>query len=118
MAAEDWITLEEAAEKLHVVIDTMRRWVRLGHFSHVKVGKRYLVKRQAIDDYLDGRVEHGPASGHAAQGKGDWGRDGRRSETRQIDFGGVATAGDGYARARREEEIRVTGANRVPGTLT
>lgn len=60
MAAEDWITQEEAAQKLHIALDTMRRWVRLGHFPRTKVGKRYLIPLKSIDDYLQSRLEYGP----------------------------------------------------------
>ena len=57
--AEDWITQEEAAQKLHIALDTMRRWVRLGHFPRTKVGKRYLIPIKAIDDFLQSRLEYG-----------------------------------------------------------
>jgi excisionase family DNA binding protein len=60
VAGEDWITLEEAAEKLHVVLETMRRWVRLGYFPRTRVGKRYLVPRQAVVDFLERNIQHGP----------------------------------------------------------
>ena len=59
VAAEDWITQEEAAQKLHISLDTMRRWVRLGHFPRTKVGKRYLIPIKAIDDFLQSRLEYG-----------------------------------------------------------
>jgi excisionase family DNA binding protein len=59
VAAEDWITLEQAAEKLHVALDTMRRWVRLGYFPRTKVGKRYLIPLKALDDFLQSRLEYG-----------------------------------------------------------
>lgn len=59
MAVEDWIVLEEAAEKLHVGLDTMRRWVRLGYFPRTKVGKRYLIPLKALDDFLQSRLEYG-----------------------------------------------------------
>jgi excisionase family DNA binding protein len=59
VAAEDWITQEEAAQKLHIALDTMRRWVRLGHFPRTKVGKRYLIPLKAIDDFLQSRLEYG-----------------------------------------------------------
>jgi len=59
VAAEDWITQEEAAQKLHIALDTMRRWVRLGHFPRTKVGKRYLIPIKAIDDFLQSRLEYG-----------------------------------------------------------
>ena len=59
MAAEDWITQEQAAEKLHIALDTMRRYVRLGYFPRTKVGKRYLIPLKAIDDFLQSRLEYG-----------------------------------------------------------
>ena len=59
MAAEDWITLEQASEKLYVALDTMRRWVRLGYFPRTKVGKRYLIPLKALDDFLQSRLEYG-----------------------------------------------------------
>jgi excisionase family DNA binding protein len=59
VAAEDWITQEQAAEKLHVALDTMRRWVRLGYFPRTKVGKRYLIPLKSIDDFLQSRLEYG-----------------------------------------------------------
>lgn len=59
VAAEDWLTLEDAAQKLHIGLDTMRRWVRLGHFPRTKVGKRYLIPAKAIDDFLQSRLEYG-----------------------------------------------------------
>jgi len=59
VAAEDWLTLEDAAQKLHIALDTMRRWVRLGHFPRTKVGKRYLIPAKALDDFLQSRLEYG-----------------------------------------------------------
>jgi|SRR5579871_470541 len=59
VAAEDWLTLEDAAQKLHIALDTMRRWVRLGHFPRTKVGKRYLIPVKALDDFLQSRLEYG-----------------------------------------------------------
>ena len=58
--AEGWITQEEGAGKLHIALDTMRRWVRLGYFPRAKVGKRYLIPLRAIDDFLQSRLEYGP----------------------------------------------------------
>jgi len=56
---ENWITLEIAAQRLHIGIDTMRRWVRQGHFPRTKVGKRYLIPIKAIDEFLESRLEYG-----------------------------------------------------------
>jgi excisionase family DNA binding protein len=60
MAVEDWITQEEAAKKLHIALDTMRRYVREGRFARVKVGKRYLIPSKALEDFLLKGVEYGP----------------------------------------------------------
>jgi excisionase family DNA binding protein len=60
LALEGWITQEEAAEKLDIALDTMRRWVRLGHFPRVKVGKRYLIPVKSLDEFLMSRLETGP----------------------------------------------------------
>ena len=60
MADEKWITQEEAAERLHIALDTMRRYVREGRFPRTKVGKRYLIPDSAINDYLKSGLQHGP----------------------------------------------------------
>lgn len=57
MAVEDWITQEEAAKKLHIALDTMRRWVRAGYFRKVKVGKRNLIEVKSIEEFLISRSE-------------------------------------------------------------
>ena len=59
VATEDWLTLEDAAQKLHIALDTMRRWVRLGYFPRTKVGKRYLIPVKALDEFLQSRLEYG-----------------------------------------------------------
>jgi excisionase family DNA binding protein len=56
----DWITQEEAAKKMHIALDTMRRYVREGKFPRVKVGKRYLLPAKSIDEYLEKNLEYGP----------------------------------------------------------
>jgi excisionase family DNA binding protein len=57
---EEWITQEEAAERLHVALDTMRRYVREGLFPRAKVGKRYLIPASAINKFIQSRLQHGP----------------------------------------------------------
>jgi excisionase family DNA binding protein len=56
---EEWLTQEEAAGRLHVALDTMRRWVREGLFPRTKVGKRYLIPAKALEDFLQGRLQTG-----------------------------------------------------------
>jgi excisionase family DNA binding protein len=56
----EWITQEEAAARLHIALDTMRRYVREGRFPRTKVGKRYLIPAHAIEDFLQGGLLTGP----------------------------------------------------------
>lgn len=60
LVAEEWMTQDEAAKRLHVALDTMRRWVRLGYFPRTRVGKRYLIPAKALEEYLQSRLEVGP----------------------------------------------------------
>ena len=60
MSAETWLTQEEAAEKLHVALETMRRYLREGRFPRTKVGKRYLIPLSAIDEVLRSGLITGP----------------------------------------------------------
>jgi len=60
VTAEGWLTQEQAAEQLHVALDTMRRYVREGRFPRTKVGKRYLIPASAIEEFLRGGLITGP----------------------------------------------------------
>lgn len=60
MAREEWITQEEAADRLHVALDTMRRYVREGRFPRTRVGKRYLIPAKAIEEFLQSGLLTGP----------------------------------------------------------
>lgn len=60
MSIEGWLTQEEAAEKLHIALDTMRRYVREGRFPRTKVGKRYLIPANAIEEFLQKGLLTGP----------------------------------------------------------
>jgi excisionase family DNA binding protein len=57
---EGWLTQEQAAEKLHIALDTMRRYVREGKFPRTKVGKRYLIPASAIEEFLQKGLLTGP----------------------------------------------------------
>jgi excisionase family DNA binding protein len=57
---EGWLTQEQAAEKLHIALDTMRRYVREGKFPRTKVGKRYLIPESAISEFLQKGLLTGP----------------------------------------------------------
>jgi excisionase family DNA binding protein len=56
---DEWLPLEEASKRLHVALDTMRRYIREGKFPYSKIGKRYLVQTSAIDDYIKSNVSQG-----------------------------------------------------------
>jgi excisionase family DNA binding protein len=60
VSIEGWLTQEEAAEKLHIALDTMRRYVREGRFPRTKVGKRYLIPESAIEEFLRKGLLTGP----------------------------------------------------------
>lgn len=49
----EYLTLEEAARELRVNLDTMRRYVREGRIQAGKVGKRYMVRRKDVRDYIE-----------------------------------------------------------------
>ena len=49
----EYLTVEEAAGKLRLHIDTMRRYMREGRLRGAKVGKRYLIPATEIQKYLD-----------------------------------------------------------------
>jgi excisionase family DNA binding protein len=57
---EGWLTQEEAAQRLHIALDTMRRYVREGRFPRTKVGKRYLIPGNAIEEFLRSGLVTGP----------------------------------------------------------
>lgn len=61
MNTDEWLTQEQAAEKLHIALDTMRRYVREGKFPRSKVGKRYLIPDSAIGEFLKGGLFTGPS---------------------------------------------------------
>ena len=56
---DEWLTQEDAAERLHVALDTMRRYVREGQFPRTKVGKRYLIPASAIEEFLQRGLQTG-----------------------------------------------------------
>jgi len=60
VSIDGWLTQEEAAVKLHIALDTMRRYVREGRFPRTKVGKRYLIPASAIEEFLQKGLVTGP----------------------------------------------------------
>jgi excisionase family DNA binding protein len=57
---EGWLTQDEAAKKLRIAVDTMRRYVREGKFPRTKVGKRYLIPARGIEEFLQSGLVTGP----------------------------------------------------------
>jgi excisionase family DNA binding protein len=49
-----WLRIEQAADYISVTITAMKAVVRKGDIPHIKVGRRYLIDRRAIDAYLEG----------------------------------------------------------------
>ena len=49
---EEWLTLEEVAQKLRLKHDTMRKWIKTGKLRAQKVGRRWLVHISEIDRHL------------------------------------------------------------------
>jgi len=49
-----WLRIEQAADYVSVTVTAMKAVVRRGDIPHVKVGRRYLIDRRAIDSYLEG----------------------------------------------------------------
>lgn len=62
----DYMTTEEAAEKLGFHVISIRRLVRDGKLKGVKVGPTWLVSRKSVDEYLkstDGMSKTDPRRG-------------------------------------------------------
>jgi excisionase family DNA binding protein len=53
MRAEDLLTTEQVAEILHMKRDTVSRKIWKGELPAVKVGRRWLVRRETLDALLE-----------------------------------------------------------------
>jgi excisionase family DNA binding protein len=62
VAEEQWLTVEQVAERLQVHIETVRRWIRSGDLPGVRLGRRagYRVKAADLDAFLDKQYRRGP----------------------------------------------------------
>ncbi len=59
---EHLLTVEEAAKKLRLHLDTARRFVREGKLPATKIGRRYLIPASAIQEFIaKGFVSSKPA---------------------------------------------------------
>jgi excisionase family DNA binding protein len=61
MTDEEMLTLTDVAERLHVHIDTVRRWVRDGELPAYQLGARagYRVKMSDFRAFLEKRYRQG-----------------------------------------------------------
>jgi len=48
----EFISTEEAAEKLKYHVEHVRRMMREGSIEGIKIGRTWLVKREALDSYM------------------------------------------------------------------
>jgi len=55
-----YLTTEDVGQLLRVTTDTAQRLIRNGDIRASFVGRRWLVQRSAIADYLESRAEGGP----------------------------------------------------------
>jgi excisionase family DNA binding protein len=47
------LTTQEVAKKLHQSIETVRKWCRLGILPATKIGRKYLVKDQEMEEWIE-----------------------------------------------------------------
>ena len=48
----DFISTEEAAEKLKYHVEHVRRMMREGSIEGLKIGRTWLIRREALDSYM------------------------------------------------------------------
>ena len=52
---DEWLTVDEVAERLKVHAETVRRWVRAGALAALDLGSRsggYRIKRADLDEFV------------------------------------------------------------------
>ncbi|MDP8225135.1 MAG: CTP synthase (glutamine hydrolyzing) [Candidatus Lernaella stagnicola] len=104
---EQFLTLEDVAERLKVSISTVRRWVKSGDLKALKVGNRgqYRISEEDLDDFLaETEVEPETTLSHGMPRRGrEWDRAveyGRKHVKYIITIGGVLSGlGKGIAAA-------------------
>ena len=53
MSDQELLTVSEAAEIFRVTLQTIRNWIEWGKLPALRVGRRFLVRREHIDALLD-----------------------------------------------------------------
>ncbi len=82
---QKWFTQQEAADKLHIALDTMRRYVREGKFPRARVGKRYLIPESGIEEFLQRGLITGPREvKHRSQPQGEHTEREQQRETEKV----------------------------------
>lgn len=51
---EEYLTVPDAASKLHIHPETLRQWIRQGRIRSHKPGKLYYIPLSAIREYIEG----------------------------------------------------------------
>ena len=57
--ASEYLTLEEAAEQLRIHVETVRRWVLAKKIAAIRPGKKYLIPKKALAEFLELQAEKG-----------------------------------------------------------
>lgn len=52
---KDYLSVEEVAEELGVVNDTVRSWLKLGLLRGYKLGRPWRIKRNDLDQFMSER---------------------------------------------------------------
>jgi len=61
--ASTFLLIEEVARELRASLPTVRNWIRLGKLTSYKIGKRRLIKKEDLEEFLNrSRKEAKPAS--------------------------------------------------------
>ena len=52
---EDYLTLTQVAQRLHVTVDSVRSWVREKQLPAIKIGRQYLVTPEDLRKFIERR---------------------------------------------------------------
>ena len=59
---DEYVTTEEAATRLRVSEETIRRWCRAGRLPAVQIGRQHRIPLQALLGRIEGRESAQPAT--------------------------------------------------------